>query len=109
MEITTRSLWTLIHGMGFGALYLLAGSGAIVALYRRSFNRTFAAESPQAEIASSASISASWPHWPGSPFSPEPTSSIRGIAPRLPPDTLNPQSLSALAVCFPIPQPASGT
>jgi len=24
MEITTRSLWTLIHGMGFGALYLLA-------------------------------------------------------------------------------------
>jgi uncharacterized membrane protein len=35
VEITTRSLWTLIHGMGFGALYLLAGSGAIVALYRR--------------------------------------------------------------------------
>jgi hypothetical protein len=35
MEITTRSLWTLIHGMGFGALYLLAGSGAIVALYRQ--------------------------------------------------------------------------
>jgi hypothetical protein len=35
MEITTRSLWTLIHGMGFGALYLLAGSGAIVALYGR--------------------------------------------------------------------------
>jgi len=22
MEITTRSLWTLVHGMGFGALYL---------------------------------------------------------------------------------------
>jgi hypothetical protein len=35
MEISTRSLWTLIHGMGFGALYLLAGSGAIVALYRQ--------------------------------------------------------------------------
>ena len=35
MEITTRSLWTLIHGMGFGALYLLACSGAIVALYQR--------------------------------------------------------------------------
>lgn len=34
MEITTRSLWTLIHGMGFGALYLLAGSGAMVELYR---------------------------------------------------------------------------
>jgi hypothetical protein len=34
MEITTRGLWTLIHGMGFGALYLLACSGAIVELYR---------------------------------------------------------------------------
>ncbi|HEY1767886.1 MAG TPA: hypothetical protein VGG26_09535 [Terracidiphilus sp.] len=35
MEITTRSFWTLIHGMGFGALYLLACSGALVELYRR--------------------------------------------------------------------------
>jgi hypothetical protein len=35
MEITVRSLWTLIHGMGFGALYLLACSGAIVEFYRR--------------------------------------------------------------------------
>jgi hypothetical protein len=34
MEITTRSLWTLIHGMGFGALYLLACSGAVVEIYR---------------------------------------------------------------------------
>jgi hypothetical protein len=34
MEITMRSLWTLIHGMGFGALYLLASSGALVELYR---------------------------------------------------------------------------
>jgi hypothetical protein len=34
MEITTRALWTLIHGMGFGALYLLACSGALVELYR---------------------------------------------------------------------------
>jgi hypothetical protein len=33
MEMTTRGFWTLIHGMGFGALYLLAGSGAIAALY----------------------------------------------------------------------------
>ena len=36
MEITTRSLWTLVHGMGFGALYLLACSGAIVLLHLRS-------------------------------------------------------------------------
>jgi hypothetical protein len=35
MEITIRSLCTLIHGMGFGALYLMACSGALVELYRR--------------------------------------------------------------------------
>jgi hypothetical protein len=34
MEITVRGLWTLIHGMGFGALYLLACSGALVELCR---------------------------------------------------------------------------
>lgn len=34
MEITARSFWTLIHGMGFGALYLLACSGALVELFR---------------------------------------------------------------------------
>jgi hypothetical protein len=34
MEIATRGFWTLIHGMGFGALYLLACSGALVELYR---------------------------------------------------------------------------
>ena len=35
MEITTRGLWTMIHGMGFGALYLLACTGALVELIRR--------------------------------------------------------------------------
>jgi hypothetical protein len=35
MEITERGLWTLVHGMGFGALYLLACSGALVELTRR--------------------------------------------------------------------------
>jgi hypothetical protein len=35
MEITVRGLWTMIHGMGFGALYLLACSGALVELWRR--------------------------------------------------------------------------
>jgi len=34
MEIRARALWTMIHGMGFGALYLLACSGALVELYR---------------------------------------------------------------------------
>jgi len=38
MEITVRSLWTMIHGMGFGALYLLACSGALVELYRLTFS-----------------------------------------------------------------------
>jgi hypothetical protein len=33
MEMTTRGLWTLMHGMGFGALYLLACSGALTELY----------------------------------------------------------------------------
>ena len=35
MEFTTRSLFTMIHGMGFGALYLMACSGALVELHRR--------------------------------------------------------------------------
>ena len=35
MELTTRGLWTLIHGMGFGALYLMACSGALAELHRR--------------------------------------------------------------------------
>ena len=40
MEITTRGLWTLLHGMGFGALYLLACSGALVELWRRYSTRS---------------------------------------------------------------------
>ena len=35
MDLTARGLWTLIHGMGFGGLYLLACSGAIMELWRR--------------------------------------------------------------------------
>lgn len=40
MEIASRSLWTLVHGMGFGVLYLLACSGALVELYGRFIGRT---------------------------------------------------------------------
>jgi hypothetical protein len=40
MEITVRGLWTLIHGMGFGALYLLACSGAAVELFRLTSSAT---------------------------------------------------------------------
>ena len=32
MHLTDRELWTLIHGMGFGALYLLAFAGGIAGL-----------------------------------------------------------------------------
>lgn len=35
MDISSHGLWSLIHGMGFGGLYLLACSGAIVELWRR--------------------------------------------------------------------------
>lgn len=33
MEITVRDLWTVLHGMGFGALFMLAFSGALMELY----------------------------------------------------------------------------
>jgi hypothetical protein len=36
MEISTRDLWTVLHGMGFGALFMLAFSGAMAELYRMS-------------------------------------------------------------------------
>jgi uncharacterized membrane protein len=35
MEFTARSAWSLLHGLGFGGLYLLACSGALVELWRR--------------------------------------------------------------------------
>lgn len=35
MEISSRALWSIIHGMGFGGLYLLACSGALIELWRR--------------------------------------------------------------------------
>lgn len=39
MEITLRSVLTIIHGMGFGALFLLAFSGAFFELSRTSNER----------------------------------------------------------------------
>jgi hypothetical protein len=36
MEISYRDLWTVLHGMGFGALFMLAFSGALAELYRMS-------------------------------------------------------------------------
>jgi hypothetical protein len=34
MQITTHALWTTLHGMGFGALYLLGFTGLYVELAR---------------------------------------------------------------------------
>jgi hypothetical protein len=45
MEITTRSLWTLIHGMGFGALYLLGCSGLLVEYIRNYFRSADSSDS----------------------------------------------------------------
>ncbi len=36
MEITLREVLTVLHGMGFGALFMLAFSGALAELYRMS-------------------------------------------------------------------------
>jgi hypothetical protein len=36
MEITTHDFWTVLHGMGFGALFMLAFSGALAELFRLS-------------------------------------------------------------------------
>jgi len=33
MNITDRELWTLIHGMGFGALFLVAFAGGLAGIY----------------------------------------------------------------------------
>jgi putative Mn2+ efflux pump MntP len=36
MEITTQDFLTVLHGMGFGALFMLAFSGALAEIYRMS-------------------------------------------------------------------------
>jgi hypothetical protein len=33
MSLTDREVWTLVHGMGFGALFLLAFAGGLAGLY----------------------------------------------------------------------------
>ena len=44
-----RSFWTVVHGMGFGALYLLACSGAALELYRFTTGSSSVEASPTAE------------------------------------------------------------
>ncbi len=46
MEMTTRALWALIRGMGFGGFYLLACSGALVEIWRGYSPSAQAAPSP---------------------------------------------------------------
>jgi len=33
MQLTDREFWTLVHGMGLGALFLLAFAGGLAGLY----------------------------------------------------------------------------
>lgn len=33
MELSVRELWTVLHGMGFGAIFLLAFAGGLAGLY----------------------------------------------------------------------------
>ena len=33
MEVTSKEMWTIIHGMGFGAIFLLAFAGGVAGLY----------------------------------------------------------------------------
>ena len=33
MEVTGKELWTIVHGMGFGAIFLLAFAGGLAGLY----------------------------------------------------------------------------
>jgi hypothetical protein len=47
MAITERALWTIIHGMGFGALYLLACSGALFELSRLTASSPLAPATPR--------------------------------------------------------------
>ena len=49
MEITARGLWTLIHGLGFGALYLLACSGALMELFRFTTSSPLSEHTPGQE------------------------------------------------------------
>jgi hypothetical protein len=50
MEFTTRGLWTMLHGMGFGGLYLLAFTGALVELYRTRLGDSLQADSDNSEF-----------------------------------------------------------
>lgn len=47
MEISLRDLVTVLHGMGFGALFMLAFSGALAELYRMSTPGLPAAAAPR--------------------------------------------------------------
>ena len=50
MEISMRDLWTVLHGMGFGALFMLAFSGAIAELVRMSTPGAPVIPSPKDQI-----------------------------------------------------------
>ena len=50
MEIGMRDLWTVLHGMGFGALFMLAFTGAIAGLFRMAAPGAPAIPSSKAQV-----------------------------------------------------------
>lgn len=50
MEISLRDLLTALHGMGFGALFMLAFSGAIAEMYRMSTSGGTTVPSPRSQL-----------------------------------------------------------
>ena len=50
MEISLRDLVTVFHGMGFGALFMLAFAGAVAELYRMSAPATMIPPSSRAQL-----------------------------------------------------------
>jgi hypothetical protein len=50
MEISLRDLLTVLHGMGFGALFMLAFSGAVAEMYRMATSGSGAVPSPRSQL-----------------------------------------------------------
>lgn len=46
MDIASRPLWTVVHGMGFGGLFLLLCAGVLVEMYHRFFCADGPADGP---------------------------------------------------------------
>jgi hypothetical protein len=63
MRFTIREWWGLIHGMGLGALFLLAFTGGLADLY----SLRPALITPRAWSSGCAASRSAWSPWPWSP------------------------------------------